>query len=60
MFLFAARSARVDILRDANERHALLFETDDDLDQIAQTATKPVEFPDDERIAFTREIDGGF
>jgi hypothetical protein len=57
---FAARSTSIDILSNADKRNAALFQTVDDLDQVPQTSSEPVELPDDQRIAFTGKINGGF
>lgn len=57
---FAAWSSSVDVLSNTDEWYSALFQPIDDLDQISQASSEPVEFPNDERISFAGEIDGGF
>lgn len=50
-------STRVDGVREADEVDALLLEERHEVYELLHASTEPVELPDDERVAFSEDIE---
>ena len=52
----AGRGGRVDLIGQGVEMHTALFQVTHDVNQVSHTTPQPVEFPHDQGIVFSQNI----